>query len=104
MSFPTTRWSLIQSSAARGTAESDGALAELCRSYWYPVYAFVRSRTGFPEDAQDLTQDFFLNLLTNAVLRSANPDFGRFRSYLIGSLKNFLADEADRRSARKRGL
>lgn len=102
-SFPTTRWSIIQSSAERGTAESDAALAELCRSYWSPVYAFIRSRSASADDAQDLTQEFFLNLLTNTLLRSANPDIGRFRSYLIGSLKNFLADQADRRSARKRG-
>lgn len=102
-SFPTTRWSLILSSATGGKAESDGALAELCRTYWYPVYSFIRSRTASAEDAQDLTQEFFLSLLSNAILQSANPNFGRFRSYLIGSLRNFLSDEADRRTAKKRG-
>jgi RNA polymerase sigma factor (sigma-70 family) len=102
-SFPTTRWSLILSSASDTGAPADAALAELCRAYWYPVYSFIRGRSSSADQAQDLTQEFFLNLLTRGIFASANPAAGRFRSFLAVSLKHFLADEADRRNARKRG-
>jgi RNA polymerase sigma factor (sigma-70 family) len=102
-SFPTTRWSLILSSAADAGAQAQDALAELCRTYWYPAYSFIRARTASADDAQDLTQEFFLHFLNKRILRSANPAAGRFRSYLAGSLRHFLADQADRRNAQKRG-
>ena len=102
-SFPTTRWSLILSSAADAGTQAQDALAELCRTYWYPAYSFIRARTASADDAQDLTQEFFLHFLNKGILRSANPAAGRFRSYLAGSLKHFLADQADRRNAQKRG-
>jgi RNA polymerase sigma factor (sigma-70 family) len=102
-SFPTTRWSLILSSATDAGAQAEDALAELCRTYWYPAYSFIRARTASADDAQDLTQEFFLHFLKKGILRSANPATGRFRSYLAGSLKHFLADQADRRNAQKRG-
>jgi RNA polymerase sigma-70 factor (ECF subfamily) len=102
-SFPTTRWSLIRSSFVNGKTQAQDALAELCRIYWYPVYSFIRARTASAEDAQDLTQEFFLHFLGGAILQSANPMAGRFRSFLAGSLKNFLADQTDRRNAQKRG-
>jgi RNA polymerase sigma factor (sigma-70 family) len=102
-SFPTTRWSLILSSTAETGTQAQDALAELCRTYWYPVYSFIRARTSSADDAQDLTQEFFLHFLNKGLLRSANPAAGRFRSYLAASLKHFLADQADRRNAQKRG-
>jgi RNA polymerase sigma factor (sigma-70 family) len=102
-SFPTTKWSLILSSAADEQAQSRDALAELCRTYWFPIYSFIRARSNSPDEAQDLTQEFFVHCLGKGVLVSANPSAGRFRSYLATSLKNFLADQADRRSAQKRG-
>ena len=102
-SFPTTHWSLIVSSASDTRADAEAALAELCRIYWYPVYSFVRARSSSADEAQDLTQEFFLYLLNREIFASANPAIGRFRSFLVTSLRHFLADEADRRSAQKRG-
>lgn len=102
-SFPTTHWSLILSSANDTGAAADAALAELCRAYWYPVYSFIRTRSSSADQAQDLTQEFFLHLLARGVFGAANPAAGRFRSFLAASLKHFLADQADRRNAQKRG-
>jgi RNA polymerase sigma factor (sigma-70 family) len=102
-SFPTTHWSLILSSASDTRADAEAALAELCRAYWYPVYSFIRGRSSSRDEAQDLTQEFFLYLLDRAVFAAANPAAGRFRSFLLASLRHFLADQADRRSAQKRG-
>jgi RNA polymerase sigma-70 factor (ECF subfamily) len=101
--FPTTHWSLIVSSASGSGAQADAALAELCRNYWYPIYSFIRARTGSADEAQDLAQEFFVHLLTRRFFASARPECGRFRSFLAASLKNFLADQTERRSAQKRG-
>ncbi len=101
--FPTTQWTLIVSPAAGDGTEAQNALAELCRLYWYPVYSFVRARSESAEEAQDLTQEFFLQLLGKNILKTADRSVGRFRCYLIASLKYFLSDQADRRSAQKRG-
>ena len=79
------------------------ALEKLCRTYWYPLYAYVRRRGYGVEDAQDGTQSFFMRLLERDVLARASPDRGRFRSFLLTALKNFLADERDRAKAQKRG-
>jgi RNA polymerase sigma-70 factor (ECF subfamily) len=79
------------------------ALEKLCRDYWQPVYAFVRRSGANPEDARDLTQAFFADLLGGDSLERANPARGRFRSYLLGTLKHFMADEYDRSQALKRG-
>jgi RNA polymerase sigma factor (sigma-70 family) len=103
--FVTTRWSLILSGADSKGAEKNtrAALAELCRIYWRPIFAFV-SRSGYSaEDAEDLTQDFFLMILKSNWLENADPSRGRFRSLLLKSLKNFLNDAADKTHARKRG-
>ena len=79
------------------------ALGELCRIYWYPLYAYVRRRGYAPEEAQDLTQGFFLHLLEHQTLARADPLKGKFRSYLLGSLQNYLSTEADRARCLKRG-
>jgi RNA polymerase sigma factor (sigma-70 family) len=98
--FATTRWSLV--AAAQGPAARQ-ALAELCELYWYPVYAFVR-RCGRPAvDAGDLTQEFFTRLLETAGIAGADPAKGRFRSYLQGACRHFLANQRDRVLAKKRG-
>ena len=82
---------------------SQAALAELCRIYWYPIYSFVRRRGHSPEDAQDLTQSFFLHLLDHKALGQVSPLKGKFRSFLLASLQNYLSDEADRARCLKRG-
>jgi RNA polymerase sigma factor (sigma-70 family) len=100
--FPTTRWSLIV--AAAGTsAGRRAALAELCKLYWPPAYAFVRRSGHGPEDALDLTQSFFARMLEHNDLASFDPQRGRFRSWLLGALKNFLANERRHAQAQKRG-
>ena len=102
--FATTQWSMVIS-AGKGTDSTSTrqALAELCRRYWFPLYAYVR-RSGFSvESAQDATQDFFARLLEKNLLASAAPERGRFRGFLLASLKNFLANERDRANAQKRG-
>jgi RNA polymerase sigma factor (sigma-70 family) len=102
--FATTRWSVVL--AAGADTSSPGvheALATLCETYWYPLYAFLRSR-GYGElDAQDHTQAFFARLLEKHVIRHADPARGRFRWFLLASLKNFVANERDREIAGKRG-
>jgi RNA polymerase sigma-70 factor (ECF subfamily) len=88
--------------AAKGPT-SRQALAELCELYWYPVYAFVRRRGHSADDAGDLTQEFFARLLETAGIAGADPARGRFRSYLLGACRHFLANQRDRAAARKRG-
>lgn len=103
--FATTRWSLV-AAAKRGGASEAGArraLEELCRAYWYPLYAFVRFRGFAPDDAQDLTQSFFARVVLTGDFEAAQPARGRFRSYLLGAMKHFLANEWHRARAQKRG-
>jgi RNA polymerase sigma factor (sigma-70 family) len=101
--FATTRWSVVLAAGHASTGDSREALARLCESYWYPLYAYVR-RWGYDADqAQDLTQEFFARLLEKHYLRAADPARGRFRSFLLGSLKHFLSNERDRAGAAKRG-
>src|SRR5215510_10391825 len=101
--FPTIRWTLVVAAADPRQAESCSALVSLCESYWYPLYAYVRRR-GYPADqAQDLTQEFFIRVMEGRYLDRADPEKGRFRSFILTSLKFFLADEADRSRAQKRG-
>ena len=103
--FVTTRWSLILSAAHFGSEEQRvrDALAELCRTYWRPIFSFVRGRGYSIEDAQDLTQDFFVTILKNDWLQHADRNRGRFRSLLLRSLQNFLINAAEKSHARKRG-
>jgi RNA polymerase sigma factor (sigma-70 family) len=103
--FPSTHWSVVLA-AGRSQAEpqtAEAALAELCRVYWAPLYGFVRSRGHTVHDAQDLTQSFFAYLLEHKVYARVDRRKGRFRSFLLASLKNFLADAVDRERTLKRG-
>ncbi len=103
--FVTTRWSLILSGAEYESGEQQAreALTELCRTYWRPIFSFVCHRGHTPEDAQDLTQDFFVMILESNWLRQADESRGRFRSFLLKSLQNFLGHASERKRARKRG-
>jgi RNA polymerase sigma factor (sigma-70 family) len=103
--FATTRWSLILTSSDLGGDDQKArqALSELCRLYWRPIFSFVCRRGHSAEDAQDLTQDFFVMMLEGNWLRHADPTRGRFRSILLTSLQNFLNDAAEKKQARKRG-
>jgi RNA polymerase sigma factor (sigma-70 family) len=103
--FVTTRWSLIFSAANpdREQQRVHNALSELCRTYWRPIFSFVRGRGYSIEDAQDLTQDFFATILKNNWLQHADRDRGRFRSLLLRSVQNFLINAAEKTNAHKRG-
>src|SRR5215467_2887038 len=101
--FPTTTWTLVLSAGRQTDAQSSEALASLCEKYWYPLYAYIRRR-GYPvEQAQDLTQEFFVRVLEKRYIRRADRSEGRFRSFLLSSLTYFLCDEVDRQRAAKRG-
>jgi RNA polymerase sigma factor (sigma-70 family) len=100
--FTTTHWSVVLAAQARFSPAAQAALEMLCRTYWYPLYAFVRRQGHSPQDAQDLTQAFFEHLLHKDFLREVSPDKGRFRSFLLACLKHFLADEWDKVRAEKR--
>src|SRR5260370_13793979 len=101
--FPTTRWTLVVAAGDPGRKEARSALVSLCENYWYPLYAYLRRR-GYPADqAQDLTQEFFMRVLEGRYLDRADPEKGRFRSFLLTSLKFFVNDEEDRQRALKRG-
>ena len=103
--FATTRWSIILSAAnsQSGEAKAREALAELCRTYWRPIFSFVCRRGYSTEDARDLTQDFFVMILERNWLQHADPNRGRFRSLLLKSLQNFLNSAAERTHTHKRG-
>jgi RNA polymerase sigma factor (sigma-70 family) len=101
--FVTTRWSVVLNAKNKAAPGSKEALESLCQTYWYPIYAFVRGLGDSPPDAQDLTQEFFMRLLTKDFLRVVTPDKGRFRTFLRMALKRFVANEWDRAHAQKRG-
>src|SRR5205814_9648990 len=103
--FMTTRWSIVLSCTDSGNddAEAQAALAELCKIYWRPVFAFICLQGHSVPDAHDLTQDFFARVLKSRLLQSADRNRGRFRSLLLKALQRFLQDEVDKRNARKRG-
>jgi len=103
LQFRSTQWSLVLSAGHDSTAGARTALEELCRTYWYPLYAFLR-RSGHPEtDAEDLIQSFFASLIEHDWLATANPARGRFRSFLLICLKRFVSGEARKAEAQKRG-
>jgi RNA polymerase sigma-70 factor (ECF subfamily) len=103
--FATTRWSVVLSFADSGTATGTAreALAQLCQTYWRPIFAFICQRGYSVPDAQDLTQDFFLMVIEGDLLKRADPSRGRFRTLLLKALVNFLADDTVKKHARKRG-
>lgn len=105
--FLTTRWSVVLAAGGEPCAESGpaakDALSLLCQTYWYPLYAFVRRRGHGADEARDLTQAFFVHVLEKNAIGAADPERGRFRSFLLTALKNFLANEWSRASAEKRG-
>jgi RNA polymerase sigma-70 factor (ECF subfamily) len=101
--FGTTRWTVVLA-AGRGLApQASLALEELCRTYWYPLYVYVRRKTTSREDAEDLTQSFFARFLEKNYLENLSSEKGRFRAFLLASLKHFLANEWDRANRQKRG-
>ncbi len=100
--FAPTRWTVVLR-AQGDSAESKRALGELCESYWTPVFRFLRSQGREEEAARELTQEFFARVLEHGGLRGADPGRGRFRSYLLGAVKHFLADLRDREHRLKRG-
>lgn len=101
--FHTTRWSVVLLSAQSQAAGCKEAFAELCRLYWYPLYGFIRHRGYSAEDAQDLAQGFFLHLIERKTLRRVDRSKGKFRSFLLASLQNYLSNEAERARCLKRG-
>src|SRR5215469_8104666 len=101
--FQTTSWSLVLSAANVSEESAEAALAKLCQLYWYPIYAFVRRRGYGQDDAKDLTQEFFSRVLEKNYLKDADPSRGRFRSFLLTSVRHFLANEWNRGHAQKRG-
>jgi DNA-directed RNA polymerase specialized sigma24 family protein len=101
--FATTHWSVVLTAGAENTLQSAAALEQLCRAYWYPLYAYVRRRGYGHEDAQDLTQGFMLQLLARKSFARVHPSRGRFRSFLLAGLNYFLVDERIRAQAQKRG-
>jgi RNA polymerase sigma-70 factor (ECF subfamily) len=101
--FATTRWSLVAAARDRAAPPARQALAELCRAYWYPVYAYVRRSGRGHAEAEDLTQEFFTRLLEKDALAAVDPARGRFRSFLLAACRHFLANQDARARARKRG-
>ena len=102
-SFATTHWSVVAQSALTDVPEAANALAQLCELYWPPIYSFIRRRGYSPADAQDLTQSFFAFFLRTKAYARTDPLHGKFRSFLLASVKNFLADNWDRNQAIRRG-
>lgn len=101
--FATTRWSLVLNASGTDSGENSRALASLCETYWLPLYTYIRRRGHSAHDARDLTQEFFSFLLARNHFAKADPDRGRFRSFLLGTLKKFLSDQRDKANAQKRG-
>lgn len=101
--FPTTHWSVIVRAGDSQSAEATSAMERLCRTYWYPLYAFVRRKGYGHEDASDLTQGFFARLLDKRPLRSLDGSRGKFRTYLLAFMSNFLVNEWEKTQAQRRG-
>lgn len=101
--FKTTHWTVVCTAAAGDSSQAAAALEQLCASYWYPLYAFVRRRGFSSHDAQDLVQGFFARLLEKNFLQSVNREKGRFRSFLLAALNHFLLNELDKAHTLKRG-
>ncbi len=103
MEFPETHWTVLAVATLNGGVKERDALDQLCREYWRPVAACIRARGAPAERVEDLTQEFFLQLMQSSFFKKADPDQGRFRTFMLGSLRYFLADDAKYHSAQKRG-
>jgi RNA polymerase sigma factor (sigma-70 family) len=103
LGFQTTHWTVVLAAREKGGPAEREALASLCSTYWYPLYAFIRRQGSAPHEAEDLTQEFFYRFLERQALESVRPDAGKFRSFLLSCLKNFLANERERANAQRRG-
>ena len=101
--FTTTNWTVVLQAGDGGSVEAHEALSKLCQTYWNPLYAFIRRQGYGPDDAQDLTQEFFYRFLQKDSLTKVNPAAGRFRSFLLACLKHFLSNERERACAQRRG-
>ena len=101
--FATTRWSVVMAAGGDSTQASRTALSELCGTYWYPLYAFARRRGASEHEAQDLVQGFLADLLERESVRHADPERGRFRSFLLKAFQNYVGHQRDRARAQKRG-
>jgi DNA-directed RNA polymerase specialized sigma24 family protein len=101
--FPSTNWPLVVSTRDPAPPKAAAPMAELCDLYWYPVYAYLRQRGHRADEAEDLTQGFFVHLLKKRILERAEPHRGRLRSLILACLKNFVANEQSQRRALKRG-
>src|SRR5215510_5760751 len=101
--FASTHWSVVLAASHTDPDRQAAALEQLCRTYWYPLYLYVRRRGNGPEDAQDLTQEFFARLLEKQWLEGVERNGSRFRAFLLHALNAFLANEYDRATAAKRG-
>jgi RNA polymerase sigma factor (sigma-70 family) len=101
--FTTTHWSIVWAARDEDSRQAANALAQLCQTYWYPLYAYVRRRGHDPHDAQDLTQEFFARLLERNFLKAVQRERGKFRWFLLSAVKRFLANEWNREHAAKRG-
>lgn len=101
--FVTTQWSVVLAASRSDTTNAQAALEKLCRTYWYPLYAYVRRRGHPAEDAQDLTQAFFARLLERHWVSDADRERGRFRTFLLTAMSRFLSNEWDKARAQKRG-
>ena len=99
----TTRWTVVLHAGRKSSPQSDRALGELCQTYWYPLYAYVRRQGHSKEDAEDLAQAFFAKFLEKNYLEGLSAERGKFRAFLLASLKHFLANEWDKTQRQKRG-
>jgi RNA polymerase sigma-70 factor (ECF subfamily) len=102
MGFHTTHWTVVLAAGTEGTLAHE-ALSSLCSTYWYPLYAFIRRQGATPHEAEDLTQEFFCRILKRDWLANVLPERGKFRSFLLTCLKNFLSNERERAGAQRRG-
>ncbi len=101
--FATTQWSVVRAVAEQDSAVAKSALQQLCQTYWYPLYSFVRFKGFDASSAEDLTQAFFADLLAREDIKKVEPQLGRFRSFLLAALKNFLHNQWEHQKAQKRG-
>src|SRR5262245_59912884 len=101
--FATTHWSVVVHAGDSRSPEAASAMERLCRTYWYPLYAFVRRKGHSHEDASDLTQAYFAKFLQKRFLKSVDADLGKFRTFLLTSMTHFMANERDKSQAQKRG-